>query len=398
MRTIVASAIFLLPQTCPSVLVAQSRTPPASSPAPSDRAVGKVKSVTGNTITITTDAGADVGIQVSDSTRLLKIAPGQKDLKDATPIPLTEIQSGDRILVRGKPSTSGTFLDATTAIVMKASDVTAKQEHDREDWKQRGVGGLVSSVDPASQTIAISVPGFGGNKTIKVLVAKDTVLRRYAPDSIKFDDAKPGTFAEIKSGDQLRARGDRSTDGSELTAQEVVTGAFRNIAGTVVSTDPAKNTLTVIDLATKKPVVLAIDADSQMRKLSPMVAQRIAMRLKGGPGETPRSGAPPAAPPAPAGAAGAAASPGANGKSGGAPDFQQLLGRMPPATLNDLQKGDAVMLVSTQGSDTTPPKAVTLLSGVEPILTASPNRGAMLLSPWNIGGGGGGDSGGGANP
>jgi hypothetical protein len=32
-----------------------------------------------------------------------------------------------------------------------------------------------------------------------------------------------------------------------------------------------------------------------------------------------------------------------------------------------------------------------LLSGVEPILSASPNssRAAMLLSPWNLGGGGG---------
>jgi len=56
-------------------------------------------------------------------------------------------------------------------------------------------------------------------------------------------------------------------------------------------------------------------------------------------------------------------------------------------TLADLQKGDAVMLVTMQGSTDSAPNAVTLLTGVEPILTASPNGegAAMLLSPWSLG-------------
>jgi hypothetical protein len=63
---------------------------------------------------------------------------------------------------------------------------------------------------------------------------------------------------------------------------------------------------------------------------------------------------------------------------------------MPAVTLTDLQKGDAVMIVTTQGTANTEPTAITLLSGVEPILSASPNstRAAMLLSPWNLGGAG----------
>jgi hypothetical protein len=67
-----------------------------------------------------------------------------------------------------------------------------------------------------------------------------------------------------------------------------------------------------------------------------------------------------------------------------------MLKRMPAVTVADLQKGDAVMVVTTQGSATTQPTAITLLSGVEPILSASPNgnQAAMLLSPWNLGGGG----------
>jgi hypothetical protein len=78
-----------------------------------------------------------------------------------------------------------------------------------------------------------------------------------------------------------------------------------------------------------------------------------------------------------------------NSRPGGPPDVQQMLKRMPAATLADLQKGDAVMIVATQGTANRPPAAITLLSGVEPILSASPNtnRAALLLSPWNLGGG-----------
>jgi hypothetical protein len=85
-------------------------------------------------------------------------------------------------------------------------------------------------------------------------------------------------------------------------------------------------------------------------------------------------------------------------RSGGPPDFQQMLKRMPAVTLADLQKGDAVMIVTTEGTASTQPTAITLLSGVESILSASPNgnQAAMLLSPWNLGGGG--DAAAGANP
>jgi hypothetical protein len=366
---------------------AQTQTPAANSDS---RAVGKVKSISGNVITIATDAGVETTVQVSDSTRLLRVEPGQKDLKSAAPIQLQEIQSGDRVLARG-PAGDGKVIQASTVVLMKAADVSAKQEHDREDWKQRGVGGLVSAVDPASQAITISVSGFSGNKSIKIVVAKTTTIRRYAPNSIKFDDAKPATFAEIKLGDQLRARGDRSPDGSEVNAQEIVAGTFRNIAGTVVSSDPAKNTLTVTDLGTKKPVVLAVRGDSQLRKLPLTVAQRIAMRLKGGAAADSLN----ASSPNPNGTTKPATdqpSPsGGNGRpGGGAPDFQQMLARMPAINLSDLQKGDAVMIVSTEGSGGDLPAAVTLISGVEPILTASPDSGPAANVPRGKQHGGGG--------
>jgi co-chaperonin GroES (HSP10) len=371
---------------------AQEAQQPASASATA-KPVGVVKDISGNTITLTTDAGSTVNIVVQDSARLVRIAPGQKDLKEATPIQLQDVQVGDRILARGTASDDGKSVAASSVVLMKESDVAAKQERDREDWQKRGVGGLVSKVDAANGVVTLAAPAMSDAKPVTIHISKTTIIRRYSPDSVKFDDAKPSTLDQINAGDQLRARGVRSPDGTELAADEVVSGSFRNIAGTVTSTDAANNTITVTDLATKKPVTLRITADSQLRKLPLMVAQRIALRLRGaspdGGTDAPAAGGGSSAP---ARAGEARPNGGAGGgRPGGTPDFQQMLKRMPAVTLADLQKGDAIMIVTTEGSGNTQPTAITLLSGVEPILSASPNssRAAMLLSPWNLGGGGG---------
>jgi hypothetical protein len=359
---------------------------------PIAKSVGTVTAISGNAITLNTDMGSTVNILIQDSTRLVRIAPGQKDLEDAAPIQLQEVGVGDRILARGKLSDDSKSVVASSVVLMKESDVTAKQERDREDWQKRGVGGLVSKVDVGNGVITLSAPAVGDTKPITIQVSKNTIVRRYSPDSVKFDDAKLGTLDQINAGDQLRARGTRSADGLELTAGEVVSGTFRNIAGTVVSTDAGNNIISVMDLATKKPVTLRITADSQLRKLLPMVAQRIALRLRGqSPDVAPGASTPGGGQPVAANAGQTMPTGNAGGsRPGGPPDFQQMLKRMPAVTLTDLQKGDTVMIVATQGTPNTQPTAIILLSGVEPILSASPNgnRAAMLLSPWNLGGGG----------
>jgi hypothetical protein len=303
-------------------------------------------------------------------------------------------------VVRGHISDDQKTLLATVVMNMSKADVAKKQAADNADWQRRGVGGLVSFVDPVTNTIAITTAGFGGTKKVVIHVSKDTILRRYPPDSARFEDAKPGTFAQIQSGDQLRARGTRSADGNDFAAEEIVSGSFRNIAGTVSSIDITQNAISVMDLKTKKPVLVKFTADSQLRKLDPMMAQGIAMRLKGGEAGGPPStagggkgafaGRPPAGGPPSGGGPGGP-------RPSGAPDFQRILNRMPQATLADLKKGDAVMIVATQGTASGGVTAITLLSGVEPILTASPSASqAMFMAGWNLGGapgGGGGEEG-----
>jgi len=375
----------------------------SQTPSPIYKQMGAVVSIEPTGFTLQTDSGKRLTVLLSDNVTLVRVAPNEKDLKNATKIKAADISMGDRILVRGHISDDQKTLLATAAIVMSKADITRKQEAERADWQRRGVGGLVSSVDPATSTITISTAAAGGTKKVVIHVTKDTVVRRYAPDSVKFDDAKPGTLEEIKPGDQLRARGTRNEDGSEFTAEGIVSGSFRNIAGTISSIDASQNTISVTDLKTKKPVMVKFSPDSQLRKLPPMMAQMIATRLKGGEGGGPPSsggppsgtgsggGARPAAPPAgapPAGGPPMGGGPGGQ-RPGGAPDLQRILARMPPATLADLQKGDAVMIVATEGTASGGVTAITLLSGVEAILTSSASSAsqAMFMSPWNLGGG-----------
>jgi hypothetical protein len=370
--------------------------------APAPRAVAKrigtIKAINGTEITLTPDSGPDVKVTVQAATQIVRFAPGDTNLNNATSIQLLDLQVGDRIRATGWATDDNLSLPVLKIVVMKSSDVQALHQQELQDWQKRGVGGVVSAVDPSAGTVTISATAFSGKKTIVIHVSKGTVIRRYAPDSVKFDDAKTSALQEIQPGDQVRARGDRNADGTELTAEEIVSGTFRNIAGTVNSVDASSSTLSVHDLLSNKTVLVKITADSQLRHFPPEMAQRFAMRLKGAalggaPGASSNSGSgmggramngqtTTAHPEGPAG--GAAGGSGAAGHSGGAPDFQQMLSRLPEAPLADLHKGDAVIILSTEGTGGVG-TAITLLSGVEPILRAAPSASsAALLTPWTM--------------
>jgi hypothetical protein len=190
-------------------------------------------------------------------------------------------------------------------------------------------------------------------------------MRRYAPDSVRFADAKPSSFAELKIGDQLKALGTKSEDGSRFTPEFIVSGAFRNVAATVVSVDSAGNTIKITDLDTKKPALVRISADSTLRRLQPFVANMLAARVNGT----------------------AAGTGGAGGGARGPADLEQMIERMPPLNIAELKAGDALIISSTKGAEPDKITAITLLAGVEPILTSAPKgRQGMILGNWNLGG------------
>ena len=415
--TCLLTALVTLTLAVSGYVCAQGKPASASGDAQIAKAVGTIKSIQADSITVAAESvgEGDIVAKLTGSTKILRVPPGEKDLKNATALQAQDLQMGDRVLVRGQASTDGDkhTIVAFSVIVMKQADLAARQQHDRDDWQKRGVGGIVTNVDTVTGTITISSGAIGANHSIAVHITKDTILRRYASGSVKFDDAKPAPANDIKAGDQLRARGTRNPDGSEVSAEEVVSGAFRNIAGTIKAIDPASNTMTVQDAITKSAVVVKVSSDSQMKKLPPEMAQRIAMQLKrtagSGNGDQPGANgqsstkdqsikdpgsAPEAARSRTSKSAESQAASGPGGAQGGngPPDLQRMLSRLPNSTLADLQKGDAVMIVSTEGTDSAASAvtAITLLAGVDAILTASPNQSAStLLSPWALNASGG---------
>jgi len=396
-----------------AALLALSIAWPANAAQAPSRFVGTITEVGSGTLTVKTDAGEVYPVEIPSTATLKRVAPGQKDLSTAATIQFTDLAVGDRALVKLDPDAPAGKLQALQVVAIKQSDVAQKQQTDREDWQKRGVGGLVKSVDAAGGAIVLSSGAGPTAKTVTVHLAKATILKRYAPTSVRYDAAQPAPLDAIHAGDQLRARGEKNAAGTEITAEEVVSGAFRNVSGIIVSIDVAGSTFVVKDLMTKKPVTIHITADSQMRLLPERMATMLAAALKGttpGAGTGAWSGRSQAAGgsamggvPAAGGAAPAAQHAGAGQPSGmgapnggggqgpggqngaGAGDPQQaMLSRAPVIQIADLKKGEAVMLVSTEG--TTDGTAITLLAGVEPLLesaAASQN----LLANWSMSGG-----------
>jgi len=215
--------------------------------------------------------------------------------------------------------------------------------------------GAVTSIDAAATTLTI----VSGSRTFTVQASDSTLYQRYSPDSARFADARPSSFAEIKAGDQVRVLGNKGAD-AVIQAEKIVSGAFRQIAATITAIHLQSGELIVKDLATKKSLAIKIDTNSEMRKLSEQAGRMLARRYAHGTQQ---------------------------GESAGA-DVGQMLDRLPVMPISDLKPGDAVMICTTQGTDPGRVTAITLLAGVEPLLTASPTAARDIMGGWNPAGGG----------
>lgn len=345
------------------------------------RYLGSITAINGDTLTVKTDAGDVHQVQVPSTAQLKRIEPGQTDLTKAVPLEFSSLAVGDRVLVNIDPNATGGTPQAARIIAIKKADVTKMQEAETQAWAQ-GVHGLVKSVDPQTGVIVVSVRTGTQTKEVTINITKATVLKRYAPGSVSFNQAQAAPIDAIKPGDQLSARGTKNADGSAMAADDVVSGSFRSIPGTVLSVDAAASTISVKDLVSKKPVTVKITADSQLRRLDSAVATRIAAGLKGtqagaGGGRS--------------GAGGGGTQRSFNQAGGGARggDLETILDHAPEIQLASLQKGEAVMIVATE--DASELNAVKLLAGVEPLLEAPEAQ--DLLSNWSLNQGGeGGDA------
>jgi hypothetical protein len=359
------------------------------------RYLGTVTAISGDTLTVKTDAGQVNTVEVPAAAQLKRIAPGQTDLSKAEALDFASIAIGDRVLVNLDPNATGATPQALRIIAIKQSDVAQKQQAEAAQWSQ-GVHGLVKSVDAAAGVIQVNMRVGLATKEVTVNTTQATVLKRYAPGSVRFDQALPAPITSIQPGDQLWARGTKNADGTAIAADGIVSGSFLSIAGTILSTDTTASTLTVKDLATKKPTTIRITADAQLRRLPDTMATVLAARLKGGTGgggggqggagagatgpAGNGAGTPRSANQAGTGQAGT----GQAGGGAGRMDLESVLERAPIIQLASLQKGEAVMIVATEDGPGANGgvSAVKLLAGVEPLLEAP--QAQDLLSSWSL--------------
>lgn len=386
--------------------------------------VGTVTAVdaAGRTLSIKADDGSETKVKVADAARVSQIPPGEQNLQNAKPAELSSVSAGDRVLARG-PLADGT-MNATLVVLMSKTDIAKKQQQEQMLWATKGVSGIVTGVDKATRTVSINFRGTEGVKSVKVVIAEKASMKRYAEGSVKFSDAVASTIDDIEKDDQVRALGTKSNDGATYKAEQVVSGAFRNIAATIKNIDTANGVIEVTDLDTKKPLFVKIGKDVNLKKLPEMAATMMAMAINGGfagmgmgggrpgAGGPPGTGGPPGAsgPPAgwgmrPSGAPGAGGPPaGMAGGAGRRPAGGDMMGmaidRSPAIPLTELKKNDPLILSVSKTKESNKVVAITILAGVEPIL-ATPSNGsrASQLGTWNLDGGagmmGGGGMGGG---
>ncbi len=351
------------------------------------RQSGTVKAVTPQDFVLTTAAGQDFAVNLPAAVRILLVDPTTKDVKSAQGGTVADIAGGDKVIVTGTAGDAGQTLTATRVYVLKSGAIAAMHAQEQAAWA-RSVGGIVRSVDPATGTITVA----NGARTTAVNTSGSTIVRRYAGGSVRFEDAVKSSVAAIQPGDQMQARGQRSPDGASVAADEIVTGSFSNFSGLLTAVDTAADTVTLKDLATKRTVIVALTGQSNLRHLSPAFAQGMAARPDGAggvpaPGQTGehQNGRQPA-PPAPANGQGASAGAGATRPAVPRVDLSRIMSRLPTETVADLKPGVAVMIVASNNQATGRPTAITMVSGVEQILAASPN-GQTTLSPWSLGSG-----------
>ena len=347
-------------------------------------AVGEVKSIdaAAKQLTIKTDAGSTVTVSLSDKTTYKKLAPGETTLTNATDVAFTDLAEGDRVMARGTVSADQKTVPALMVVVMTKGDLTKKAEAERAEWRRRGILGVITALKPETKEITITHRAMAGNQLVVIPVTDKTEMVRYAPDSIKFADAKPSNFSELKVGDQLRALGDRTDDPLRFNPQKVVTGSFRTVGGVVKEIDTAKGEIKIAELEKKTPLTIVIKQDAVLRRFPAEFGAGFGARPGGGgPG-----GAAPGGGGQGQGAQGNAQQRpqgGGPGGPGGRPGFNinDMLERLPTISIADVKVGDTIIVSSTQGVDPSRLTAISLVAGADTLLAMLAPRPAAGQAP-----------------
>jgi hypothetical protein len=339
---------------------------------------GDVVSISDKQIVIKTK-DAPLNVELTPKTEFKRVSAERPSIASAVPSALADIVVGDKVVVSGVFGDDKSKLPARTVYLMAKSDIAQRNAKEAEKWS-RGISGKVASVNSQTGQISVEIRNLMGSTTVVITPKEGAAFKRYAPNSVKYSEAVESSVGAVQAGDMIRAAGDKSADGLSLAAEEIVTGAFQTIAGTVKSIDVEKNEVVITNLQTKKDVTVALGTASVMKKFPEEFAQRMvqfqgAGMQGGGPGARP-AGTPGASQPVqtapPAGSQGQPGGPvrmmPGGGRGGG---IDEMLERFPSITAADLKAGDMIAVSSTKNGTLDKISAIKLLAGVEPFIRAA---------------------------
>jgi len=352
---------------CVCLFVCASAQTPTSAPAPSSDSAITPLSVMGvvselknepRQVIVTTAAGSQVTVTLSDRTVFMRIPPGEKTKDKFIKITPSDFGVGDSVFARGRMSEDRKAMPALEFYVMSKGDIAEKRERDRDDWRKRGLAGTVSAVNADTKEVTIEARTAEGAKPIVITTKADTKFRRYAPDSVRFSDAKSSSIAELKTGDQLRALGTKNTaEANRFAADEIVSGAFQTIGGAITEVNAEKREIKINDAQSKQAVTIVVSNDSLLRRLTPELLAALAPP-KPGTNVAPARG-----------------------------DLQEMFDQLPALKIEELKAGESILVSSTKGAEPTRVTAIAIVSGVGPLLQNNQGRpAAVSLGAMSLGG------------
>lgn len=342
---------------------------------------GEVVSISENNIVLKQADGSMINIQITASSQFKRVQPENPGLQNAAASNLSEISAGDKIVASGIMSNDKKNIPARSVYLMTKADIVKKAGAESQAWQTRGISGRIISLNPNTQEFTIKPPGIGAAQNIVVSEKDGASYRRYAPDSVKYEESKTSSFADLKVGDQIRALGDKSKDGAAFKAEKILSGSFKTVGGTITAIDTVKNEITIKELQTNKIITIAVNENSSLKKFPEQMATMMATGMSGtGGGVQPPSGGnagaarPPQQPGSqtsggqPEGARGGAGMGGSGRGMGGSGGFNvnDMYDRLPNISLADLKVGDSIAASSSSGADASKLTAIKLMSGVEP--------------------------------
>jgi len=282
-------------------------------------------------------------ILLNEKTKYLQLAPGETSISKASPIELEKVSAGDRVLARGRVSVEQKTVQAAQIVLMKKEDISKRLERERDKWR-KGIVGRITSINSSANEITINVRAPKEERRVVLSIPANLPIRRYLPDSVKLDDARPSSFGELKIGDVVRARGEGSPDGKRFTPEEIIAGSFRMSGGKITSLDSAKGEIVINNILTKQPLTISVTPDSVVRRILPRHATLL---MEGG---------------------------------------QEVVDSLPVISFSELKVGDTILISSTTGKTESRVTAIIVAAGAETIINAAQkanaqgNRGGIAAS------------------